>query len=129
MVAYGIGVLTLIKRLKAVCPGITQPWYARNSGSLGMFNNVELYFNSLKRNSPSRGYFPNPTKTILTVNPDNIKAGILFGAQQGFKVFTSARYISGYITDKKYKRDWFKYQMEKWERDICAVTKIAGTYI
>ena len=32
MVYFGIGVLPLIKRLKAVYPGDTQPWYIDNAG-------------------------------------------------------------------------------------------------
>ena len=28
MVAYGLGILPLIRELRNSCPGITQPWYA-----------------------------------------------------------------------------------------------------
>ena len=48
MVTYGIGVLPLIKRLKAAHPDITHPWYAEYSGALGMYDNIKLYCNLLK---------------------------------------------------------------------------------
>ena len=60
MVAYGIGVLPLIKQLKAEYPDITYPCYADDTGSLGTFVNAELYFNLLKRFGPGRGYYPKP---------------------------------------------------------------------
>ena len=37
MVAYGIGILQLIKKLKAEFNEDTQPWYADYVGALGMF--------------------------------------------------------------------------------------------
>ena len=46
--AYGIGILSLIKKLKAGFPDANQTWYSNDSSSVGIFSNVELYFNSLK---------------------------------------------------------------------------------
>ena len=60
MVAYGIGILPLIKNLKSGFPGITHPWYADDAGALGMFANVELYLNYLERFIPWKGYYTKP---------------------------------------------------------------------
>ena len=105
MVYYGIGVLPPTKILKAAYTDFTKPWYADDDGALGMFDNLELYFNSLKNNCPSRGYYPNTTKIILIGHPENIEAEICFGAHNGFKVCTGARYLSGYIGDDRSKRE------------------------
>ena len=51
MVAYGIGVIPLIKRLKLLYPGITEAWYADGAGALGTFDNIGSYLNGLKNNS------------------------------------------------------------------------------
>ena len=48
MVSYGIEVLLLIKRLKAVHPDVIHPWYADNYGALGAFDKIGLYFNGFK---------------------------------------------------------------------------------
>ena len=69
MVAYGIGVLLLIKRLKLAYPDITQPWYANNAGTLDTIDNLEIYFYLLKTNGPEQGYYPDPTKIFLIVHP------------------------------------------------------------
>ena len=45
MVTYGIGVLPLIKCLKAVYPDTIQPWYAEYASALGTFDNIGIYFN------------------------------------------------------------------------------------
>ena len=55
MVAYGIGGLPLTKRLKAVYPGVTYPWYAHDAWELGPFDNSETYFNLLRFNVLDRG--------------------------------------------------------------------------
>ena len=79
MVSYGVGILPLIKFLKLTYPDVTQPWYADDAGSLGTFNHLEKYFKELKHNGPAREYFPEPTKIILAVHPQNLKVGEIFG--------------------------------------------------
>ena len=44
MVSYGIVVFPPIKKMKAVYNDITQPCFADDADTLGMFDNVELYF-------------------------------------------------------------------------------------
>ena len=73
MVAYGIYVIPLIKQLKVTYRVVTQPWYADNVGSLGMYNNIKLYFNLLGQSRPGCGYYLEPSKIVMIVNPDNIE--------------------------------------------------------
>ena len=58
MVAYSIVILPVIKKLKAEHPDITQPWYNDDADALGMFGNIDLYFNFLKYSVPGCGYTP-----------------------------------------------------------------------
>ena len=37
MVAYGLGILLLIRELRQARPGVTQPWYAYDSGAGSTF--------------------------------------------------------------------------------------------
>ena len=41
MVAYGIGIILLIKQLKEEFTDATQPWYAENAGVIRNFANIE----------------------------------------------------------------------------------------
>ena len=108
MVAYGIGILLLIKSLKSVYPDITQPYYSDDDGELGMFDHLKKYFKALKCNGPAQGYFLYPNKIILSVNLQNPEAGEIFGHIHIFKVCMGTRYLGGYIEDDKSKGDWIK---------------------
>ena len=74
MVAHCIGVLLMIKLLKLDYPDFTQPWCSDNEGKLGMFANIELYFNLLKLFGLSRGYYPELSNMVLIVYLDNLKS-------------------------------------------------------
>ena len=58
MVAYSIGILQLIKNMKAEFLDVTQPWYGDYAGALGMFTNAELYYNSLNGLDRDMGITP-----------------------------------------------------------------------
>ena len=105
IVAYGLGVLLLIKNLKVAHPDVTQTRYDDDAGALGMFGNIEDYLNYLTQVGLERKYYPDPSKSILIIHPDNFKAGILFVTRNSFKVCKGARYLGGFIGDDS-KREW-----------------------
>ena len=72
MVDYWLGVLPLIKNVKSAHHDVIRTWYADNVGVIGMFRNIENYFNFLTQAGTYRGYLPEPTKIVLIVHPDNI---------------------------------------------------------
>ena len=67
MIAYGIGILPLIKNFKLEIPDATQPWYTDYAGALGTFARLETYFDSLTYQGPGQGYHPKPSKSVLIV--------------------------------------------------------------
>ena len=69
MIAFGIGILLLIKSIKLDISDVTQSWYADDAGDLGTFTRLETYFDSLTRQVPGRGYYPKPPKSVLIVLP------------------------------------------------------------
>ena len=69
MIAYGIGILSLIKNLKHGLPDITHPYYTDDAGALYTFEIIKTYFNSLARQGPGRGYHPEMSKIVLIVHP------------------------------------------------------------
>ena len=86
MIAYRIGILLLINNLKHEIPDVTRPWYADNVRALGTFARLETYFDSLTLQCPGQGYYPKPSKSVLILRPDNIKAGKVFGECHRIKV-------------------------------------------
>ena len=69
---------------------------------------MKLIFNFLTRQGPGRGYHPKLSKSVLVVHPENLKDGKVFGARNGFKLFTGACYLGGYIGDNESKHDWLR---------------------
>ena len=69
MIAYDIGVLHLIRELWGSHPRVTQPWYVEDTGSGGKLANILEHLWGLQARGPARGYYPEPTKSILIVAP------------------------------------------------------------
>ena len=67
-----VGVLPLIWELRTAHPRVTQPWYADDAGAGETFQQVQEHFQDLQARGPARGYYPEPTKSILVVAPGNV---------------------------------------------------------
>ena len=95
---------------------VAQTWYTDNSGALGIFDNIGLYFNSLKQFIQGCGYCPKTSKIVLIVHQDNLESGRKFFLSHGFNVCMVACYLGDFIGDEEYKHDWRKYQTSKGEK-------------
>jgi hypothetical protein len=66
MVAYGLPFPSpLIRSLKSELPDVNQPWYADDLGVGVSFAGIGKYFELLQEKGRKRGYYPEPTKSIL----------------------------------------------------------------
>ena len=72
MIAYGIGVLLLVRELQGAHPCVTQTWYADDAGAGGKFTNILEHLRDLQARGPAQGYYPEPTKSILVVALGNV---------------------------------------------------------
>ena len=72
MITYGIGVLPLIRDLRRAHPRLTQPCYADDAGAGGKFGEIMAHFRDLQLRGTARGYYPEPTKSILVVAERNV---------------------------------------------------------
>ena len=71
MIAYGIGVLPLIRELRGAYPRITQPWYADDAGEGGAFIDVQEHFQDLQARGLAWGYSPGPQPRYSWSAPGN----------------------------------------------------------
>ena len=126
MVAYSIGFLPLTKQMKVVYPDVTQPCYKDGASEIGTFNNIGLYFNSLRNFGPGRGYYLEPSKSVIIVHTENLAAGKYFGLRHGFNFFTGARYLGSFIGDGESKCEWLKYRTSMWEKNFVRSPKRRG---
>ena len=95
MIAYGIGVLPLIRELRSDHPRFTQPWYAYYTGAGGTFQKILEHFRNLQARGQARGYYPEPTKIILSVAPGNVAQAEDHFRGLGIRVMTGHRYLGG----------------------------------
>ena len=99
MIAYGIGVLPLILELREAHPRVTQPWYADDAGAGGTFAEVQAHFQDLQVWGPARGYYREPTKSILVVTPGNVARAKEHFRGMRILVVTGNRYLGGFLGD------------------------------
>ena len=97
MILYGLGMLPLKLTLKATVSSALQPWYANNAVVGGNFDEVGKVFSLLQTIGPARGYFPEPTKSILVVKPAMVEQAKARFDHHGFTIVIGTRYLGGFI--------------------------------
>ena len=93
-----------------------------------MFAKLETYFDLLTRQGPGRGYHTVPTKSVMTVRPDNPDSGKVFGVCHGFRVCMGVHYLGGYIGDDDSKSDWLRERTLTRKNNINTISEKAGKY-
>ena len=106
MAIYGLTMLPLSKYLLQVVPECHQPWYADNAGAGGKFDKIADCFMELTDKGPVRGYFPNPTKSILVVKPHSVKVAKAKFSHLGFHVVNGTQYLGGHVKTVESKEEW-----------------------
>ena len=128
MIVYGLGTLPLIRQLRAEFPEVEQPWYADDGGAAGHFTSILRLFGRLQEIGPRFGYFPEPSKCVVIVSPDNVKAATEAFAKVGFQVATGRRYLGGFIGKRDELQSWLASKTEAWTEVVDALSKFAVRY-
>ena len=74
----------------------------------GAFQQVQAHFLDLQARGPARGYYPEPTKSILVVAPGNAARDEEHFRGLGIRGVTGHRYLGGFIGDAAAERGWLK---------------------
>ncbi len=69
MVIYGIALTPLTETVRQQLPATLQAWYADDSAFGGMAPDITAAMRTILERGPARGYFPEPSKSILICNP------------------------------------------------------------
>ena len=113
MIAYGLGILPLIRYLRTAHPGVTKSWYDDDSGAGGTLSGIRRHLGYPMVIGPLRGYLPETTKRILVVSPQSIPwAEALFWGY-GLKVMTGSQYLGGFMGTEAAHDQWLK-KIEGW---------------
>ena len=125
MIAYGIGVLPLIRELMNTHPQVTHPWYADDTGARGAFQLVQEHFRYLETRGPSQGYYLDPTKSILVVAPGNVAQAEEKFRGLGNRVVTGHRYLGGFIGDADAEMGWLREKIWGWTESVKLLAGVA----
>ena len=112
MIAYGIGVIPLIRELWGAHPRFTQTWYADDAGVGGTFHQILEHFRYLQTQGPARAYYSKPTKIILVVATGNVSQAEEHFRGLGIRVVTGHGYLRGYIGDREAEGSWLEAKIK-----------------
>ena len=102
-------------------PRVTQPWYADDAGAGGTFAEVQAHFQDLQVRGPARGYFPEPTKSILVMTPGNVARAEEYFRGMGIRFVTGHRYLGGFLGDGSSEKEWLGTKVEGWTESISTL--------
>ena len=97
MIAYGLGILPLIRDLRTAHPRVTKTWYADDSRAGGTFKGIQQHLDELMVQGPPQGYLPEPTKSILVIYPQNVPSAEDLFHRKGLQIVMGSRYLGRFI--------------------------------
>ena len=124
MLLYGIAILPLIRQLKN--PDISkQNWFADDSACFAALNDLVGWLKKLIELGPKYGYFPEPEKSYVIVNPDCLlKAREIF-QEFDINVVEGSRFLGGYIGAEEEKTNWLEKKIDTWVICISILSNAA----
>jgi hypothetical protein len=128
MFVYGLGILPLIRKLKAEFMQVKQPWYADDAGAGGNFRSIRHFFLRLQEISPDFGYFPEPSKSILIVRNHNLEKARTAFADLKFQITTGSRYLGGFVGEEEALRSWIKEKTTLWTPAIHEIASASKNF-
>jgi hypothetical protein len=128
MVLYGLAVLPLVRQLKREFPLVEQPWYADDAAAGGQFSALHKQFRRLQELGPSFGYFAEPSKSFLIVQPQQLDRAKAFFKDMAITVETGHRYLGSYIGDQGPLDVWLRSKVHTWAEAVKALARVAKTH-
>jgi hypothetical protein len=128
MFLYGLTLVPLAKFLRAQVPTVIQPWYADDCAMAGSVSNITTAMRLLLHYGPSRGYFPEPSKSILICRKEDRAVAREMLAEFDFKYSDGARYIGGFIGSEDALNEWIQPKIDAWTAGVRTLAKVAKRF-
>jgi hypothetical protein len=128
MIVYGVALLPLSQKLRHAEPMVLQPWYADDMAMVGPCSGIARCTQLLERLGPLRGYFPEPSKSILICKPaaqDDARRAL---RAFDFKYVDGSRYLGGFIGTDEARTAWLQPQLDDWVYGIEQLSKVAARF-
>ena len=128
MLLYGAALTPMAQTLRADAPTVVQPWYADDAAMLGTATAVRASMRQLNILGPKRGYFPEPSKSIVICRPeDQAKAKAVLG-EFDFRYVDGHRYLGGFVGTDEARDAWLAPMIDTWVHGVQKLAKVATRF-
>jgi hypothetical protein len=129
MVLYGVALLPLIDSLRRAVLTVLQPWYADDAAMVGPVEGLAEATRLLAREGPSRGYYPEPAKSIFVgCKADEAETCRQALAEFNFQFREGSRCAGGFIASEAAQAEWIEPQIQKWVGGIVLLARVARRF-
>ena len=90
----------------------------------GAFKEVQAHFQDLQARGPARGYYPEPTKSILVVAPGNVARAEEHFRGLGIRVVTGHRYLGGFLGDAAAEKEWLDKKIHGLKESVVVLAGV-----
>ena len=97
----------------------------RGGGGGGAFQQVQAHFRDMQAQGPARGYYPEPTKSILIVAPGNVTQAEEHFRGLRIRVATGHRYLGGFIGEMDAERECLREKVQRWTELVNVLEGVA----
>ena len=128
MIIYGVALKPLSAAIRKEVPSVLQPWYADDMAMVGPCTGIAQAMSLLEQLGPARGYYPEPSKSILICRPEDQTRAKHSLTDFAFQYVHGHRYVGGFIGTKEARDDWLKPQLDAWVYGIEQLAKVAQRF-
>jgi hypothetical protein len=128
MIIYGVALTPLSEQLRRDVPGVLQPWYADDMAMVGPASGIASCMALLEANGPARGYYPEPSKSILICRPEHQDAARMNLSDFDFKYQDGHRYVGGFIGTDASRTQWLEPMIADWVFGIEQLASVAKRF-
>jgi hypothetical protein len=105
-----------------------QPWYADDMAMVGPCSGIAKAMGLLEELGPIRGYFPEPSKSILISKPAEQAPARQHMAGFAFQYVEGHRYVGGFIGTPESREAWLQPQVADWIHGVEQLAQVAKRY-
>ena len=86
---------------------------------------MQAHFQDLQARGPARGYYLEPTKSILVVAPGNVSRAKEHFRGLGIRVVTGHWYLGSFLGDVSSEREWLGRKIKGWKESVAILAGVA----
>jgi hypothetical protein len=128
MVLYGLALTPLAQTLRAAVPTVIQPWYADDAAMAGPVSGIAAAQRLLLELGPSRGYYPEPDKSILIAPLATPTPALAPLEAFNFRHSDGHRYLGGFVGSGATEAAWVDPQVQQWVEGVHRLAAAAQRY-